>query len=79
MKNITDKIKVGQIVMFSKSIREFCDDFDVSLEESDEIMSYTFLVLSVCKESLEAEVLTHQGNVLRLGFHDLVSVSKNGN
>lgn len=79
MKNDVHNIKPGQIVMFSQNILEFCSDFGVALNESKDLMSHTFLVLSVCEEKLEAEVLTHEGNVLCLGFHDLISVGKNEN
>lgn len=69
-KNIS-LIKPGKMVKFSQNILEFCNDFDVTITENADIMSYTFLVLEVSEENLEAEVLTHEGNVLKLGFHDL--------
>tara|TARA_Y100001938_G_C8023218_1_gene396508 strand:- start:828 stop:1064 length:237 start_codon:yes stop_codon:yes gene_type:complete len=75
----TDSIKPGKMVKFSQGILEFYNDFEVFLVESEDIMSYTFLVLEVFEENLEAEVLTHEGNVLRLGFHDLEVVDSNEN
>jgi len=65
------EIEVGKIVRFNENVRAFCEDLDVEDESVSELMTQTFLVISVFEDDLEAEVMTDTGNLLRLGFHDL--------
>lgn len=66
-------IKVGQIVRFSEATKRFCEDMSVNFFEGD-IENTTFLVVEVYEDSLEVEVISPEGTILRLGQHDLEAV-----
>tara|TARA_B100000212_G_C26954443_1_gene355765 strand:- start:231 stop:458 length:228 start_codon:yes stop_codon:yes gene_type:complete len=65
----------GEIVRFNNSVLEFCDDLEVYIGEVQDIMMQTFLIVDVFEETLEVEVMTSDGSVLRLGMHDLESAA----
>ena len=64
-------LRIGDIVRFSDTLKEFCQDFDVKMSTVDDMMSSTFLVVAINEESYEVEVLSSDNEVMTFGFHDL--------
>ena len=65
----------GEIVRFNNSVKEFCEDLEVYIGEVQDIMLQTFLIVEVFEESFEVEVMAPNGEVLKLGMHDLESIT----
>ena len=63
-------IKTGQIVRFSEATKKFCKDLNVTFFEGD-VENTTFLVVETYEDSLEVEVISPDGHILRFGMHDL--------
>lgn len=67
-------LRIGDIVRFSDTLKEFCQDFDVKMSTVDDMMSSTFLVIAINEESWEVDVLSSDNDVMTFGFHDLVRI-----